>query len=131
MGGTLGNRLDDTDRLFAAQTAQLALESVPSGIPTAWRNPKNGHAGTVTPTRTYQSENGRYCREYQQVEFAAIRTLALVAARSRSRRRPVGALRRARAQPHLDRSLSRPRSGAGSSHPCLAITRGPVLRGGR
>ncbi len=66
MGGALGNRLDDTDRRYAAQTAQLAAESVPSGTPTAWRNPRSGHAGTVTPTRTYQSENGHYCREYQQ-----------------------------------------------------------------
>jgi len=31
-----------------------------------WTNPDNGHAGTVTPTRTYQTAGGTYCREYQQ-----------------------------------------------------------------
>jgi surface antigen len=49
-----------------AEAAQRALETTPSGQSVAWRNPDNGHAGTVTPTRTYQTAQGSYCREFQQ-----------------------------------------------------------------
>jgi surface antigen len=39
---------------------------VPSGQSVAWQNPDSGNAGTVMPTRTYQTASGQYCREYQQ-----------------------------------------------------------------
>jgi len=38
---------------------------MPSGGTAIWNNPDNGHAGTVTPTRTYQTATGGYCRPYQ------------------------------------------------------------------
>ena len=31
-----------------------------------WLNPDIGHSGTHTPTRTYRSDSGQYCREFQQ-----------------------------------------------------------------
>jgi surface antigen len=55
---------DDFER--ARRGALTAFESTPSGQTTIWRNPTNGHWGTLTPTRTYQDAGGRYCREYRQ-----------------------------------------------------------------
>lgn len=66
IGGAVGDRMDAADRRDAAQAAQRALESAPSGKAVAWHNPDSGHSGTVTPTRTYQTKSGQYCREYQQ-----------------------------------------------------------------
>jgi len=65
LGGLVGNYLDDRDKKMAADSANRALESAPSGQSVAWHNPDSGHSGTVTPVRTYQS-GGTYCREYQQ-----------------------------------------------------------------
>lgn len=66
VGGLVGNLLDQRDRELQAKAASQALENTPSGKPVAWQNPDNGHAGTITPTRTYQTAQGAYCREYQQ-----------------------------------------------------------------
>ncbi|PWC37969.1 hypothetical protein TSO352_08575 [Azospirillum sp. TSO35-2] len=30
-----------------------------------WNNPESGNRGTIQPTRTYQSDNGQTCRDYQ------------------------------------------------------------------
>src|SRR5262249_51116881 len=60
LGGLAGNYLDQRDKQMAAQSAQRALESTPSGQTVAWNNPDSGHSGTVTPTRTYQS-GSPYC----------------------------------------------------------------------
>ncbi len=54
----------DLDRAFRA--ASHTLETQPSGQTRIWRNPGNGHWGTMTPTRTYLDAEGRYCREYRQ-----------------------------------------------------------------
>ena len=66
VGGEAGKSLDRADRMHAAQTAQTALETKPSGASTAWSNPDSGHSGSVTPVRTYQTAEGQYCREFQQ-----------------------------------------------------------------
>jgi surface antigen len=66
LGGAIGNHLDQKDKELAARNAQLSLESARTGQTSTWRNPDNGHSGTITPTRTYQSPSGAYCREYQQ-----------------------------------------------------------------
>src|SRR5947209_6840967 len=65
LGGLFGNLLDERDRRLATQTTHHALETMPSGGTTTWNNPDNGHAGTVTPIRTYQTTTGGDCREYQ------------------------------------------------------------------
>lgn len=67
LGGAIGDRLDAADRRYASQATHQALESVPSGTTTTWRNPDNNHSGTIMPTSTYQTANGTYCREFQQV----------------------------------------------------------------
>lgn len=66
LGGLVGNYLDQRDRQLQAKAAHRAFETTPAGTAVPWTNPDNGHAGTVTPTRTYQTADGTYCREYQQ-----------------------------------------------------------------
>jgi len=65
VGGLVGNLLDERDKKMAAEAERKALETAPSGTSVTWKNPDNGHAGTVTPVRTYQTSTGQYCREYQ------------------------------------------------------------------
>jgi surface antigen len=65
VGGLVGNLLDERDKRLAAQAAQKAFESAPTGQPVAWQNPDNGHSGTVTVTKTYQASSGSYCRQYE------------------------------------------------------------------
>lgn len=65
LGGLVGNLLDERDNRLAAEAAQKALETTPTGNAVSWNNPNSGHSGTVTPTRTYQTADGTYCREYQ------------------------------------------------------------------
>jgi surface antigen len=66
LGGIVGNLLDERDKRLAAEATQNALETAPTGKSIAWRNPDNEHSGTVTPVKTYQTDSGTYCREYQQ-----------------------------------------------------------------
>jgi surface antigen len=59
IGGHIGRRMDEADKLKAAQ----ALESAPTGQQTTWRNPDSGNQYTMTPTRTYDS-GGNPCRDF-------------------------------------------------------------------
>jgi surface antigen len=65
-GNKVGVSLDRADRAAHSKAAQESLERYPSGKTAEWHNPDNGHSGTVTPTRTYRSDSGTYCREFQQ-----------------------------------------------------------------
>lgn len=64
-GGWVGQQLDQADRAKAERTYQNCLENSPVGKTAQWRNPDSGNSGTITPTRTFQS-NGQNCREFQQ-----------------------------------------------------------------
>jgi surface antigen len=66
VGGAFGNALDNADREYAAHNAYQALEYSKSGTTSEWRNPDSRHAGDFTPTRTYETASGTYCREYTQ-----------------------------------------------------------------
>lgn len=66
VGRSIGQSLDKADLAYEAQAQQSALERTRSGQATGWSNPDSGNKGTVTPTRTYQTSTGQYCREYQQ-----------------------------------------------------------------
>ncbi len=59
IGGAVGKSMDENDRLRVGQS----LETVRTGVPSAWRNPDTGNEYTVTPTRTYDASSGP-CREY-------------------------------------------------------------------
>jgi len=58
-GSHIGGRMDEADRLKAAQ----ALESTPTGQASAWKNPDTGDTYTMTPTRTYEAEASP-CRDF-------------------------------------------------------------------
>lgn len=60
IGGNIGRAMDQVDQNCIGQT----LERAETGRPVVWRNPDNGGDYRVTPTDTYQTADGRYCREY-------------------------------------------------------------------
>ena len=66
IGREVGFSLDQSDRLAMERNAQYALEHTRTDATTSWRNPDTGNAGTITPTQTYKTAEGRYCREYNQ-----------------------------------------------------------------
>lgn len=61
VGGNIGRSMDQVDQSCIGQ----ALEQAPTGQSVGWRNPDQGGQYQVTPTRTYETSAGRYCREYQ------------------------------------------------------------------
>jgi surface antigen len=66
LGGEVGKSLDNADKAAMSQTSQYAMEKTKAGHTSSWSNPDSGNKGSVTPTKTYQSASGQYCREYQQ-----------------------------------------------------------------
>ena len=66
VGNQVGKALTCEDQQQVQQTTQQSLETQQSGAATSWQNPDSVNSGTVTPTRTYQQADGRYCREFQQ-----------------------------------------------------------------
>lgn len=67
IGNQIGSALDEQDKAKMAHSSQRALEHAPAGQPVEWKNPDSGHFGYTTPTRTYNNDKGRYCREFTQV----------------------------------------------------------------
>ncbi len=66
IGQEVGRSLDRADQLAMQQNAQQSLEYSRTHATTTWVNPDSGRSGTFTPTRTYQTSQGQYCREYTQ-----------------------------------------------------------------
>lgn len=66
LGSEIGRSLDKADQAYAAQTYQTTLEQAPVGQTNTWVNPDSGNQGSYTPVKTYQADDGRYCREFQQ-----------------------------------------------------------------
>ena len=58
--------LSDRDVALAAGLLQETLEGAPDGAERSWLNPESGHRGTITPTRTYLSAAGSFCRDYRE-----------------------------------------------------------------
>lgn len=65
-----GKNLRQTDILYGERTGQESLEYYRSGTQGRWQNPDTGNAGTITPTRTYQRDDGTYCREFELMVIA-------------------------------------------------------------
>ena len=59
LGGKIGQKMDEADRIKAGQ----ALESVPTGHRSSWKNPDTGTTYTVTPTKTYNA-GATPCRDF-------------------------------------------------------------------
>ena len=66
VGNNIGAQLDDRDRIHAGQTFQNSLEHNQNAIGQQWKNPNTGNSGAVIPVKTYQTDSGQYCREFQQ-----------------------------------------------------------------
>ncbi len=66
LGAEVGKSLDRADRLSMQRTVHQALETNQTGATATWNNPDSGHSGTVTPTQTFQTASGQFCREYRQ-----------------------------------------------------------------
>lgn len=66
LGGAIGHYLDDQDKRIADDTTKKSLEQSKPGQTMSWHNPDNGHAGSVTPSKNYQTASGEVCRDYQQ-----------------------------------------------------------------
>ncbi len=64
LGRNVGRSLDRADQIAAERAAQHSLDRERTGTTTSWVNPDSGHSGTFTPTRTYQTAQGKPCREY-------------------------------------------------------------------
>lgn len=60
LGSNVGRSMDQTD----AACVERALEHADDGQDIVWDNPDRHARYEVTPTRTYQQNDGRYCREY-------------------------------------------------------------------
>ena len=69
-GGLLGNKLgaamDCQDQQYHVDTTQNAMEKQPTGQASTWVNPDSGHSGTITPVKTYQTNEGTNCRDFNQ-----------------------------------------------------------------
>lgn len=62
VGGSVGRSMDQAD----AQCLGQAMEHAQTGQTIAWRDPAQDADYRVTPTRTYQAQDGRYCREFTE-----------------------------------------------------------------
>lgn len=61
IGGSIGDSMDKADHIHT----QNVLETAKTGQNVTWTNPDTGADYAVTPTRTYQRENGQYCRDFK------------------------------------------------------------------
>jgi surface antigen len=66
IGRELGASMDRADMAYYEKTAQNSLEETTTGTRSRWINPDSGNSGSITPTRTYQTNSGQYCREFTQ-----------------------------------------------------------------
>jgi surface antigen len=66
VGGEIGRRLDERDRMMYWQAANAAAAQ-PVGTTSSWSNPDSGNRGTVTPTsQPVRSADGRTCRNFTE-----------------------------------------------------------------
>lgn len=66
IGGQIGKTMDEYDRALLEKSSRQALEFAPSGNSVEWNNPDSGNYGSITPTNTFKTSQGQYCREYTQ-----------------------------------------------------------------
>lgn len=65
LGSEVGASLDRADLAYLRQAEQRAY-AAPIGQSIVWNNPESGHSGVIIPTRDGRSQQGNYCREFQQ-----------------------------------------------------------------
>ncbi len=65
IGSEVGKSLDRADMIYASQATEQAY-SAEIGQTINWENPESGNHGSITPVREGRTEDGDYCRQYQQ-----------------------------------------------------------------
>ena len=65
IGQSIGEGLDEVDRMMASGAYTQALDKTPSNESVAWENPDSGNSGVIYPTKTYSLGN-QPCREFTQ-----------------------------------------------------------------
>lgn len=73
-GTNAGDAFSEADHAIRIAARADALENRKSGEAANWHNPDSGNRGTVVPTRTYKSDFGEDCREFQETVTAGDRT---------------------------------------------------------
>ena len=61
VGASIGRSFDQLDAINTHQT----LENNKTNQTSNWVNPDSGNRYSLTPTNTFQTTSGQYCREYQ------------------------------------------------------------------
>jgi hypothetical protein len=59
-------RLEPAVRLGDLIEGDALGDARPDGSTQSWANEQTGHRGSLTPTRTYISDSGSFCREYRE-----------------------------------------------------------------
>ena len=59
--------MSDSDVALAVETMQLGLETGSDGAVARWSNPDTGNSGAIKPIRTYQTEGGYFCRDFDEL----------------------------------------------------------------
>lgn len=67
IGNKIGKSMDCKDLAYHEKTTHDALEYERTGTASTWRNPDNGHSGTIIPTKTYMVDKDTPCREFTQI----------------------------------------------------------------
>lgn len=65
IGGKIGRQMDEVDHHCVGQI----LEHAEEGKRVAWSNPNNNVRYEVTPLRTFEAADGRYCRKFSTDAF--------------------------------------------------------------
>ncbi len=65
-GSEIGRALDETDKRYAQEAYEKAIETSRTGEATSWENSGSGNSGTYTPTVSYRTAQGQYCRDFMQ-----------------------------------------------------------------
>lgn len=74
LGNQIGTSLDSADMAQYNSTSQRALETAQPGQSLPWKNSQSGNSGTITPSKPYKANDGRYCREFTQKIVVAGKT---------------------------------------------------------
>lgn len=65
VGYEAGNILYPSDQMAYDENARRALSYASNGTVNQWDNPETGNGGIFTPTNSYQTADGRSCRDYR------------------------------------------------------------------
>jgi surface antigen len=74
LGRGIGQQLDSVDAQRHSRTFYTALENNRTGTISRWQNHSRRSSGYTVPVKSFESSDGKYCREYQSVVTVAGRS---------------------------------------------------------